>query len=96
MLHLPHGGLQPGRHGGSGKHHPGHTGSFQQRLVHRVQSLQLLLDELAETVGHASGDRLDPTRECHGSRPLPQDPTAHRLVHHRDDKQRIALGPLLE
>ncbi len=56
----------------------------------------MLLNELAEAVGHAEDDRLDPTLEIHARCPLPQNPTAHRVVHYRDEKQRIALGPLVE
>jgi hypothetical protein len=56
----------------------------------------LLLNELAETVGHAGSDCFDPTRESHTRCPLSQDPTAHRVVHHGDEKQRMALGPLVQ
>jgi len=96
MLHLQQGGLYPRCHRGGGKHHPSHTGGFQQCLLHRLQPLQLLRNELAETVRHAGDDRLDPALALHARCPLPQDPTAHRVVHHRNKKQRMALGPLVQ
>jgi hypothetical protein len=47
-------------------------------------------------VGHVGGDRCDPTYERHARRPLPQHPTAYCVVHHRDEKQRITLDPLVQ
>ena len=93
---LFHPTLDPGRYHGSGEFYPGHTGRFQQLLIHRWQLLHLTIEELPQTFRHLPHRSVHPSHQFPAHGALSYHALADQFVHHSDQKQRVASGALLQ
>ena len=67
---------------------------FQDLLPFKGELRQLPVNELPQALRHADHGRLHPSDQFPARRCLPHHALPHQLIHHRDEKQWIALGAL--
>src|SRR5262249_26141418 len=89
-------GLERGGHGGDRELRPEDAGGFEGLTVLGLERLELVLDHLAQAVGHGRGERLDPAPEHPPAGLLGEESLAEREVDHVDEEERMAVGAVVD